>query len=239
MTDISLEIKPGEKVCLVGRPGSGVNHFMLTMLGEAILNKGTLKINGKLSYLSSNHEVLIEGTIKENILMEEKYDPKKFLKVIEVVELNLTKFPAGGEMEIYHNACNISTDERKKILLARTLYHDGDIICLENFFDDWYVNLSERIFKKIMIHLDKKTVIYSTSHNILMKQSDMVLYFDKGEIVRQGRYVDLLCEHTGPFFELIIGEKKRNWRRQVIGKLLEGIKMKTNKEEPSKIKEIE
>ena len=48
--------------------------FMLALMGEAILSRGTMKINGKLSFLSSKNEVFISGSIKENILMGEKYD---------------------------------------------------------------------------------------------------------------------------------------------------------------------
>jgi ABC-type multidrug transport system ATPase subunit len=129
-------------------------------------------------------------------------------------------------MEILHNASNISTDERKKLLLARVLYHDGDLFCLDYCFDDWYPLLSERIFRRIVReYLKKKTIFYSTSFNRLIKSCDLVLYFENGEIKQQGRYTDLLCDFNKGFFKLIIGEKKENWRRQVIGKLLDGLKM--------------
>lgn len=226
LKNISLRVEPGQTVCLVGKPGSGVSLFMLALMGEAILSRGTMKINGKLSYLSSSNEVFVSGTIKENILMGEKYDAEKFIKVTEVVELDLTRFPAGEQMEILHNASNISTDERKKLLLARVLYHDGDLFCLDYCFDDWYPLLSERIFRRIVKeYLKTKTIFYSTSYNRLIKSCDMVLYFENGVIKQQGKYTDLLTDYDKGFFKLIVGEKKENWQRQVIGKLLDGLKM--------------
>lgn len=154
---------------------------MLTMMGEAVLTKGTMKINGKLSYLSSTYEIIIPGSIKDNILLGEKYNPEKFIEVLEVVEFDLTRFKAGEELEILHNGSNISTDERKKMLLARLLYHGGDIICLEYFFDDWYPPLSERIFNRLIKeYLVGKTVIYSTNISKFMKLSDTALYFENG-----------------------------------------------------------
>lgn len=52
LRDINLDVKPGMKVCLVGPPGSGTSLFFLAMMGEAILSQGTLKMNGKVAYLS-------------------------------------------------------------------------------------------------------------------------------------------------------------------------------------------
>ena len=75
----------------------------------------------------------------------------------------------------------MSSDERKKILLARVLYDDGDIFCFDLCFDDWYALMSERIFSKIVDeYLKDKTVIYSTGFNRLIKKSDWVVYFENG-----------------------------------------------------------
>ena len=184
LNNITLNIEPGSKVCLVGKPGSGVNFFMLTMMGEAVLNQGNMKMNGRLSYLSSYSEIIFEGTIKDNILVGEKYNADRFVEVIDLVELDLTRFPAGEEMEILHHASNMSTDERKKMLLARLLYHNGDIVCLDYFFDSWYPILAERIFNKLLNGFFKdKTVIYSTDVSSMIRSSDMVLYFENGQIL--------------------------------------------------------
>ena len=95
--------------------------------------------------------------------MGEVYDAEKFIRVLDTVELDLTRFAAGEQMEILLNGQNISYDERKKILLARTLYHNGDIYCLDKCFEGWYPHLAERIFKKIMkVHLKEKTVFYAS-----------------------------------------------------------------------------
>lgn len=95
LRDINLEVKPGMKVCLVGPPGSGISLFFLALTGEAVLSQGSLKLNGKLSYLSKNLPVFISGTIKENILLSEKYEAKKFSQILNLVELNLSRFAAG------------------------------------------------------------------------------------------------------------------------------------------------
>jgi ABC-type transport system involved in cytochrome bd biosynthesis fused ATPase/permease subunit len=194
LKNIDLVVKPGMKVCLVGRPGSGLSAFFLSLAGELVLTRGSLKANGKLSYLSSNNELFIPGTLKQNILLGERYDTAKFLKVIDTVELDLERFAAGEQIELLENATNISIDEMRKIMLARVLYHGGDILCLDNCFDDWYPIMSERIFARIVRDFcKKKTIFYSSSFNRLIKFSDIVLYFEDGRIKQQGRYIDLLC----------------------------------------------
>ena len=150
LTNITLNIKSGSKVCLVGKPGSGVSMFMLGIMGEATLTKGHFKLNGKLSYLSMSYELILTTTVKRNIIMNERYNANKFVSVLDIVELDLTRFAAGEQTEILLNGQNISYDERKKILLARVLYHGGDIYCLDKCFESWCPDLSERIFKKMM-----------------------------------------------------------------------------------------
>lgn len=84
-------------------------------------------------------------------------------------------------MEIVSGASNISTDEKKKILLARVLYSEGDIVCLDSCFDEWNPILACRIFRKIMNSaLRSKTVIYSSTNNSLISKSDLVFYFEDG-----------------------------------------------------------
>ena len=143
------------------------------------------------------------------------------------MDLDLSKFPAGSETEVLHNAMNFSLSERRKILLARVLYHGGDIFCLDNFFDDWLSPFSAKTFSGLMDNvLKKKTVIYSTTNNQLIRKADLVLFFEDGEIKQQGSYIDLLKEHDKGFFKLLIGKKQKNWQRQVLGKVLEGISLR-------------
>lgn len=127
-------------------------------------------------------------------------------------------------MEIVSGASNISTDEKKKILLARVLYSESDIVLLDSCFDEWNPILAYRIFRKIMsTALQGKTVLYSTTNNALISKSDLILYFEDGHIIQQGRYPFLLSKPNGPFFKLVIGDKCKNWRRQALSKILEGI----------------
>lgn len=227
LKNISLAIEPGTKVCLVGKQGSGVYSFMNVILGEAFLSKGIFMLNGRISYTSSNHEIFISNSIKTNIILSQKFERKKFEKILEEVDFDLSKFPAGTETEVLHNGLNFSLSERRKMLLARLLYHGGDIFCMDNFFDDWLPQLSTKTFNNLMDNtLKQKTVIYSTTNNILIKKADLVLYFEDGQIKQQGTYTDLLKQHDKGFFKLLIGKKQKNWQRQALGKILEGISLK-------------
>jgi ATP-binding cassette subfamily C (CFTR/MRP) protein 1 len=171
-------------------------------------------MNGKVCYLSADHEYFVAGTIKENVIMGEKFDPVKFAKIMDLLEFDLSRFPAGEQMEILPNTENISIDEKKKLLLARVLYQDGDIYCLDECFDNWRPEMAERIFHRIVNTLMKdKTIIYSTLQNKLIQRADTVLYFSNGEIQQQGSYIELLCDYKKEFFRVMIGRRARNWRR--------------------------
>jgi ATPase subunit of ABC transporter with duplicated ATPase domains len=95
LRDINLKIKPGQKVCLVGASGSGISIFMMAIVGEAILSKGSVFKNGRISYLSRNIPAFFPGTLKQNILMGHRFNPQKFTEIVDLVELDLSRFPAG------------------------------------------------------------------------------------------------------------------------------------------------
>lgn len=97
--------------------------------------------------------------------------------------------------------------------------------------------MAERIFRRIIdVYMKEKTIIYSTLQNTLIQRADKILYLQSGEILQQGTYIELLSEYKKEFFRMMIGKRKKNWRRQVLGKLFEGLKGKN--QAPSQINNL-
>jgi ABC-type transport system involved in cytochrome bd biosynthesis fused ATPase/permease subunit len=144
--ETNLVINPASKVCLVGKSGSGIESFMHAVLGEAHLSSGIFMMNGVVNYISETHQIFVEDTVKANIVLSKKYERSKFLGILSSLNLDLSKYPSGSDTQIMPNGLNFSLTERKQILLARMLYHGGEIFCLENFFEDLGTEIAGRFF---------------------------------------------------------------------------------------------
>jgi ABC-type multidrug transport system fused ATPase/permease subunit len=171
--NISVEIEPGQKVCLVGKPGSGFTEFLLSLMSEAKLsNNGIFQMRGSISYLNVRMDNFINGTIRQNILMNASYNPARFKQVLKTLNLNLNNLNGGEYFQVLEGAKNLSTDLQRKVLLARWIYEKKDIYLIDDLFDDMNVMewnlIYEEVFQK---ELKYKTVIFMSYTNLQIKVS--------------------------------------------------------------------
>lgn len=98
-------------MCLVGKPGSGFSEFLLSLMSESkISNDGIMNIRGEMSYLNVRMSNFVLGTIKNNIILNGKYDPVRFKKIISKLKINLSRLKGEEYFEILEGAKNISID---------------------------------------------------------------------------------------------------------------------------------
>ncbi len=163
--NLSLKIDLGEKVIVRGDNGSGKSTLLDIIYGiyddyegEVILN------NNKIYYLEQNSE-LFADTILNNIILDKLYNEEKFKKVENLVFLKdvIKNKPAGYQTNI-STIENISGGEKQRILLARAMYSEFDILLLDESFNEINKKLREKILNNIFVILKDKTIIY-VSHN--------------------------------------------------------------------------
>lgn len=108
--NVSFKIKPGKKIAVMGNMFSGKSYLLLGLLGELALDdKGRkVSVRGRINYLSSEWHNFIEGSIRENICLSDKYNPAKFKEVLKLVDLDLKKFPGEDYFEVADHAPNFS-----------------------------------------------------------------------------------------------------------------------------------
>lgn len=77
----------------------------------------------------------LKGTIRENIILGHEFYKDKFNKILEVVDFNLDKYEGRDLTEIVEGQRNITMEDKRRILMARLLYSDADIVLINKFFD--------------------------------------------------------------------------------------------------------
>ncbi len=189
LKDISLEIKPNEKVILDGRTGSGKSTLLQILSGIYHQDSGQYLIDDipqvNLDRDFLNHEIgvffpsnnLFNGTILDNILMGRRVDEKEIQEVLHLLQLEtyINREPMGLDTEIDSGGRRIPRSIIQKIQLARTILERPRLLLLEdplNFIDD---DEKKRIIDFIMSPKAPWTVIVVSDFYYWKDKADRVI----------------------------------------------------------------
>ncbi len=179
----NLKINANDKVLIKGINGVGKSTLLNILNGNITDYTGDIKIGKenikKISKKSLKENVLyctdadnlFTDTIYQNILLNQKYDEKKFKKIESILDLKeIINKKENGYNTIVKN--NVSRGERQRIILARALYQDAKILLFDEALSEIGYHLRNKIIKNINNYYQDKTIIY-VSHNLEGN------YFDK------------------------------------------------------------
>lgn len=213
---ITLTIKRGEKIGIVGRSGSGKSTFAKLLMGLYRADSGRIMI-GDAEFYSLNHEHLLEKmaivlqdsemfnmTAKENITLLKKVSPELLASAIVGAQLEnvVAKLPDGLETLIGEKGYKLSGGERQRIGIARAICKNPEIF----IFDEATSALDSKTESHIQHALERvlkdKTVI-SIAHRIsTLENCDRIYVFEKGRIVESGDFHTLLKDQKSKFYLL-------------------------------------
>ena len=204
LQDITFSAGQGELIAVVGAVGCGKSTFLSTCMNELKKIEGSIKINGKVSYVKQE-PFIMSGTLKDNILFGNEYDQQKFDKAVEVcwLEHDFSIFNRGADTEIGERGINASGGQKARISLARAVYEDADIYLLDDPLSAVDPDVAKKLYKLcIEEYLSDKLVILVTHQVQYIKNVKKILLFEDGKIKMQGTYDEL--KNNGMDFDEII-----------------------------------
>jgi len=213
LEDISLTIKHGERIALIGESGSGKTTFLKILRGLYTPKKGNISLDRKtLKYgieMMSEHIALIpqdpeifSTTIKENITMGIDHSLatiKKFTDMARFTEV-AERLPSKWDSSIVEKGVNLSGGEKQRLALARGLMActDKSIILLDEPTSSIDMKNEAMIYQNIFKTFKDKTVISSIHRLHLLHLFDVIYFFKNGQIIASGSFQDLLTS-SPPF----------------------------------------
>ena len=131
---ISAEFRYGQLTCIVGKVGSGKSALLLALAGELSNHQGEISRNYSSLAYASQDPWIMNGTVKENIVMGESFDPQYYREVVEACQLDhgLLQFSNGDETLVGDRGIQCSGGQRARIGLARALYRNPDVLLLDD-----------------------------------------------------------------------------------------------------------
>ena len=184
-SNFNLKIKNGDKVLLQGLNGSGKSTLLGLFTGLDDDYTGNIKISSNICYIEQNSQ-LFSDSILNNIILDKKYDKLKFNQIAKLTFLNdiIQNKPNGYNTNI-NSLINLSGGEKQKIIIARGLYNDFNILIMDESLSE----ISQKIRKKILLNIFKyyqnKTIIY-VSHQDEKINFNQKIYL----IARKDKYVN-------------------------------------------------
>ena len=207
LEDISFKVKPGERIGVLGRIGSGKSTIARLLIGlyepadGAVLMDGTdirqidpADLRRNVGYVSQDN-YLFFGTVRDNIAFGAPHlDDPAILRAAHVAGVSdfLRSHPHGFDLQVGERGMALSGGQRQAIVIARALLLDPKIILLDEPTSNMD-NSTEAMFKKRLGEiLPDKTLLLVTHRSSLLSLVDRLLIVDGGKIVADGPKEDVL-----------------------------------------------
>jgi ABC-type bacteriocin/lantibiotic exporter with double-glycine peptidase domain len=194
---INFKIKEKQTVGILGESGSGKTTFINILMGLLDIKKGTFNLNGavleeklydkiKISYIAQENLVLKES-IKKNISLEIDEKLIDMIKLEEVIRFSnfdkvLQKNNLSLNSIIGENGLSLSGGESKRLSIARALYHNCDLLILDealNSLDEMNKNEIRDNLKSIKSRI---AMVIISHDKVDLKNCDMIYKIENGKI---------------------------------------------------------
>jgi len=220
--NLSLKIRPGQYVAIVGATGCGKSTLMRIMLGFEKPQKGAVYYDGKdlgtIDLKSLRRKIgvvmqngkLFQGDIFSNITisapqlsMDEAWEAAEMAGIAE----DIRRMPMGMHTIISEGSGGVSGGQRQRLMIARAIAPKPKIL----MFDEATSALDNLTQKIVSDSLDKlKCTRIVIAHRLsTIRQCDRIIYLEKGQIVEDGTYDELIAKN-GKFAELVERQRLDN-----------------------------
>jgi len=204
VSNISMEIKKGEKIAIIGTSGSGKTTVTKLLLNVFSKYQGLIKLNGinikdirkedvdKIFSIVTQVPLAINGTIKENVDITNSISEGKIYELLKIVQMyeDVEQFPLKINTYVGENGQNISGGQKQRLAIARALATTPKVLIL----DEATSNLDPITEKEIFTSLKELniTLIVITHRLNAIKDADKIYLLRNGKIVEEGNHEELM-----------------------------------------------
>ena len=206
LNQISLQIRPGETIALVGSSGSGkttlaslLPRILDANSGEVLLDGVNVKdwdlanLRAQFAMVSQN-VIVLNDTLAKNVALGQNIDPVRVRECLVSANLGtfLDSLPDQENTVVGHNASQLSGGQRQRLALARALYKDAPILILDEATSA-LDNESESLVQSALSRLQKDRTTIVIAHRLsTIEHAARILVMDAGQIIESGSHRELL-----------------------------------------------
>jgi ABC-type multidrug transport system fused ATPase/permease subunit len=214
---VSMRIRAGQKVAVVGQSGAGKSTIMQLLLQFHQVSRGEIVISGQkiddfelASYRSNfaivpQEVILFGGTIRENILYGKPEAGEE--EIIEAARKAnawnfIQSFPEGLDTVVGERGIKLSGGQRQRIAIARAILRDPAILLLDEATSSLDAESEKQVQEALDNLMEGRTSIIVAHRLATIREADCIYVLDKGRIIEQGTHQELSGVENGLYSSL-------------------------------------
>ena len=217
LENITVDIKPGELVAIVGRSGSGKTTLAKLIVGFYPPTDGRLTVDGydigivdkeyyraQVGYVMQSN-LLFSGTVAENIAGgSEEPDRRRIEDVAKKADAHgfISKMPLGYQQVVGERGMGLSGGQIQRLCIARALYREPRLLVFDEATSALDSQSESNIIANLNDILKGRTAVVIAHRLSTIMRADKILVLYEGKIVEQGRHEELV-ERRGMYYELV------------------------------------
>jgi len=193
---LDLEIKPREKIGIVGRTGSGKSSLIIALFRIVNIEKGSIFVDGKDISTVSLHKlrsklalipqdpVLFSGTIRRNLDPFEEHDDDAVWEALRMVEMNAFVETLEGKLNysVNEGGDNLSAGQRQLLCVGRALLRDAKIIVMDEATASVDSETDSKLQNMIRNQFENRTVLCIAHRLETILDSDRIAVLSDGKL---------------------------------------------------------
>ena len=217
LENISIDIKPGQMIAIVGRSGSGKTTLAKLLVGFYPPTDGRIMVDGydlavvdkqyfraQVGYVMQSN-LLFSGTIAENIASgDEALERRRIEDVARMADAHgfISKMPLRYEQVVGERGVGLSGGQIQRLCIARALYHDPRLLVFDEATSALDTQSESNILGNMQEILRGRTAVVIAHRLSTIMRADLILVLYEGAIVEQGRHEELVAR-KGMYFQLV------------------------------------
>ena len=201
LRNVSFRIKPGERVVVLGRVGSGKTTLHKLMLGLYQPTEGAILLDGvdlrqldpadlrrNVGYVEQD-TLLFYGSLRENIALRAPYaDDLAVVTAAEIGGLSAfaNRHPEGYDMVIGERGASLSGGQRQGVAIARAVLLDPPVLLLDEPTSSMDYSSENNFKDSLRGFIENKTMVIVTHRQSLIDLAERMIVIDDGKVVSDG-----------------------------------------------------